>query len=328
MSDCVPTAVDSLKPYASDEMDRAFICFGSPESRSLGTLRRSSGYTAGVVCIIGITDEPNADRDANLEEARQLGSGVGKVFDIPAQHVDPLIGLDHLANAISESDSKSGVVTVDISTFPKNSLLVTLKSIEMVEGVKMVRVVYTEPTSYSTSSHQSHSFGLRRTRVVPTFSAPFRANRELVLVMQLGYEGDRALGIWQRIQPHRTIVALGRPAYRPDWENVSERINSPLLSTLQSSDIHYVDPRNPWSTYRFLESVVGASSAESDNYFIAPLGTKPEAVGAYLFSRAFPHAATVIYAAPVDRNHQYIAKGIGPTWNLAEWTVDGGLLRS
>src|ERR1700694_4294609 len=264
MNDCVPSVINSLRPYKDGEKDRAFICFGSPELRSLGALSLSSDYQAGVVCIIGITDEPNADRDANLKKARRLGKKVGKVFDIPAVHVDPLIGLDRLASIIGESDSKSGVITVDISTFPKNSLLLTLKSLELIHGVQLIRVIYTEPKSYSTSPQQGHAFGLRRTRVVPTFSAPFRANRELVLVMLLGYEGDRALGIWQRIQPHRTIVALGRPAYRSEWENFAERINAPLLSTLHSGDIHHVDPRNPWSTYDFLRDVIGKISAESD----------------------------------------------------------------
>src|SRR5204862_839741 len=121
----------------------------------------------------------------------------------------------------------------DISTFPKNSLLITLKSLELIESVKKLRILYTEPEAYSTVQERDHSFGLRRTGVVPTFSAPYRANRELVLIMLLGYEGDRALGIWQRVQPHRTVVAIGRPAYRTEWENFAERINAPLLAALQ-----------------------------------------------------------------------------------------------
>jgi len=310
-----------LTPYDNDKEDRAFVCFASPERRSLGALLCSKNYRAKQVYVIGITDEPNDDRDANIREAHRLGKLIGDICDVPAAHSDPLLGLDILSRGIRDSVTASGVVTIDISTFPKNSLLITLKALELIEPVQTIRVLYTEPESYSTTQQQSHAFGLRRTGIIPTFSAPYRADRELILIMQLGYEGDRALGVWQRIQPHRTIVAIARPAYRPDWENFTERLNAPLLAALQKTDIHYVDPRDPWSTHKFLFDAIAGNSAAGDNYFIAPLGTKPEAVGVYLFTREYPAAASVIYAAPVNPKHQYIGRGIGQTWILTDWPV-------
>lgn len=189
----------------------------------------------------------------------------------------------------------------------------------MIPGVKGIRALYTEPERYDLGKRDGQSFGLKRTKVVPTFTAPLRPREELVLIVLLGYEGDRAVSLWQRMQPHRTIAAIGRPPYRPEWEGDCERINAPLLATLEQKDIFNLDPRNPWSVYSFLVETLVKRSGHLENFFIAPLGTKPETVGVYLFARQYPDVATVVYAAPVNPKHQYVARGVGPTWELAAW---------
>lgn len=306
-----------LTPEQGGLEERAFISFASPEPRCLGALAHLRGYKAVVVCLLSVEDERNEERESNIVKFRRAAAGIGAIVDVPARHDDPIVGLDKLARTLREASTNSGAVTIDISTFPKNALLLTLRAIELVHEVTSVRVIYTEPETYCAGDHQGLGFGLKRTRVVPTFSAPFRPNQELILMMLLGYEGDRAVGMWQRIQPHRTIAAIGRPSYRPEWEGLAERINAPLLASLHEKDLHYVDPRNPWAIYDLLVRVV--TDAPIENVFIVPLGTKPEAVGVFLFCRDFPEAATVIYAAPVDPKHQYIANGVGDTWVLATW---------
>ncbi len=227
MASTSPINVTSFTTANVGVPDRAFISFASPERRCLGAIFRASNYRAGQVCVFRIEDESNTEREANLRDLLPIAETFGPVAIIGTQHSDPIIGLDRLVAAVGETKGDSGIVTIDISTFPKISLLVTLRALEMVEGIAEIRVLYTEPEEYFASQHQGHYFGMRGTRVVPTFFAPYKPNEELVLVMLLGFEGDRAMGMWQRIQPHRTIAAVGRPAFRKGWEGLSARINAP-----------------------------------------------------------------------------------------------------
>ena len=114
------------------------------------------------------------------------------------------------------------------------------------------------------------SYGVRRVAVVPTFTASYRANQDLVLVMFLGYERDRTLGMWQSIEPNRTVAVIARPAYQPEWEGKVETLNTELLAGLDESSIHYVEPRSPIATYELLKSIIRPENADAANYYIRP----------------------------------------------------------
>jgi hypothetical protein len=299
--------------------DRALIIFASPEERCMGIAKLAHGFTARIVVILRIDDEPNEQREENIKNLCTLLGSVGPVKVVNTTHEDPLVGLDSLIGLVSEA-SGGGQVVVDVSTFPKNALLLTLRALEQVPDLHGVRAVYSEPAQYRLRPVASPVFGLRRIGVVPTFGATFRPNEELVLIMLLGYERDRAIAMWQGVQPHRTLAAVSGPSYRAEWDGIAEKLNAALLAAIGEEGVHVVDPRDPWATYRFLKTVVPEGSGQSlENVYVAPLGTKPQTVGVYLYCRDVPDMVSVIYGAPVAREHEYLAVGIGPSWTLTQW---------
>ncbi len=317
MTHAVPAKLDAVR--GDREPDVAFVVFASPEDRCLGAARRFASYRARTACILRITDEECPERERNLDELVSLCTWDEGPVVCPTTHADPLAGLNVLAQAVRAANRGGGRVTVDISTFPKISLLLTLKALQRLGSDLHFRLLYTEPGKYKDDLREPLSYGLRRVTVVPTFAAPYVASQELTLVMFLGYERDRALGLWQSVEPHRTLAVIGRPAYHPEWEGVSERLNAALLAGVGGESIFSVDPRNPLATYAFLKNVVHPrAERQRDNLCLAPLGTKPQCVGMYYFCSRFPRSATVIYASPLEPNHAYLSKGVGSTWILPQ----------
>jgi len=148
---------------------------------------------------------------------------------------------------------------------------------------------------------------------VPTFTAPYDPQGELILVIFLGYEGDRALALWENIEPHRTIAVIGKPAYYPEWEGQTEKMNTAILAAIDEDSILYADSRDPHSAKELLKELIFSHPKRNDNWYIAPLGTKLQTVGIYYFISEHPEAANVVYASPQGHNQEYFSTGIGRT---------------
>ena len=312
-----PSKMMEIGTSCEGQRDNAFVIFASPEKRCLGTVTRLSGYAADRSIVLHIVDEENREREANRKKIKRILSGGSTCVDQPMQHSDPLSGISDLAGKIAEVHTPGGWVTIDISTFPRNSLLLTLRAIDALDPRPKVRLLYTEPATYEGPISKPISSGLCQIGVIPTFSAPYIADQELVLIVFLGFERDRVLGLWQSIEPHKTIAAIGYPPYKAAWKGVSEHLNAALLAGVPEGSVYQVDPLNPLGSFAFIRRIIEESRVrDRNNYYLAPLGTKPQAVGVYLYTRAFPRHATVVYASPLARDDEYITVGFGPTWRL------------
>ena len=317
MSVTDPVRLEGLKQYDDRCPDSTLLLFASPEVRCLGVPRLLEHYRVDQICIGRIIDEPNDTRAENIRKMERLCDGVAPIVPCSFKHSDRLFGLDELARIASRGTGKQRVVAIDISTVPRNSLLLALRTLDRLPTTIVPRILYTEPGDYRRELDQPLSYGLRGVTVVPTFVAPYVASQELVLIIFLGYERDRTLGIWQGIEPHRTIAVVARPAYHPEWEGLTEKLNAPLLAAIDRRNIRYVDPRSPPATAAFLEKEIAAGSWPAEtNFYIAPMGTKPQTVGLYSFLRKHPDAATVVYGSPIESNNEYISTGVGQTWEL------------
>jgi len=317
-----PTPCVSLTTCSPGVPDAAFIVFGSPEKRCLGAAQRFNGYAAKRFCILCVNDEPNQSREDNVSELQRLFSGPTNI--VSTSHGDPLRGLDLLMELVRSSitGGNASDITLDASTFPKDSLLLILRALDRHGYGELVRIVYTEPQDYSPAPREPLTYGLRDVHVVPTFAAPYRPDRELVLIVFLGYEGDRALGVVEAVEPHRVVAIIGAPPYQKEWAGRAEEFNHALLLSLARSDIRKADPRNPLMACQLLEQIY-KELPRGANIYIVPLGTKPQTVGAYYFIKRHPSFASIVYAAPLARNQQYIARDIGATWILPPFREQG-----
>ena len=323
MADRSPLMLPTVTIDRPGIADRALVVFASPEPRCLGAAQRFRDYQAEVVCLLRIEDEENAERAENIRQLQRLCAPCGQVVECPMRHGDPVYGIETVLHTIASHGQAGGTVSVDISTFPRNALLLTLRALMDLVSPDSIRLVYTEPAGYDLAAREPLSYGLQRIATIPTFSARYKAEEELVLIVFLGFERDRVLGLWQCVAPHRTVVVIGEPPYKPEWQGVSEHINAAILAGLPDTNIARVDPRDPGVTYRLLKTMlVDNRLASCVNYYIAPFGTKPQTVGVGCFCQRYPDVATIVYAAPVASNQNYITQGIGPTWRLSLPAMD------
>jgi hypothetical protein len=178
-----------------------------------------------------------------------------------------------------------------------------------------VCITYSEPGDYLVSEFVPLSFGLESLQQIPGFPGCADCSRPIHLVLFLGYEGDRALAVYEQIQPMDTTLIIPSPPFRPSWEGRTEKMNRDLLAVVGSEAVQTVDAIDPTATVRKLQEVLGNGSPRSAHAsIICPLGTKPQTLGVFEFLRQTNDPAAVVYARPLRHNHSFYSSGIGPSW--------------
>ena len=107
------------------------------------------------------------------------------------------------------------------------------------------------------------------------------------------------------------------PPFRPEGKGRTERFNQDLIIRVGDQSITKADAVDPELVCAAIRSVLGNESERSDHAkIICPLGTKPQAFGAYLYTRKAVDPPALIYAGPLRHNERFYSHGIGPTWVL------------
>ena len=242
----------------------------------------------------------------------------GPLSILHASKENPSRSIAELLTQIRSIASRSEArITLDISTFTKRHLLLLLHGLDDAGLWDSLRILYTEPRDYIVDMHVPMSMGIKEVAPIPTFTNLMPSDKPVLLVVMLGYEGDRAMALFQAIEPNETVLVVPRPAYRPEWEGRTEELNSHLVSLLGDDALAYADSRDPGQVKTALGGVLGTRYATRDwTCLVSPLGTKPQTVGLYSFWRENPDSCAVVYAQPLKHNERYYSKGSGPTWEL------------
>ncbi len=194
-------------------------------------------------------------------------------------------------------------------------------------GFDTIRLIYVEPGDYSSPRRaqvlHKRDFDLSDEvpgyKAIPGATLMLRDRVQQRGVFFLGYEArrlDRALEDFQMIQPSNCCVVFGVPAFRPGWEMDAFANNIRVLRDKNiSGGIHYCGAENPAAAYDVLSQVY-SELGPGEKMFVAPLGTKPNGIGAALFISSHPEVR-VIYDHPkrkpgrssnVSRWHLYEVK--------------------
>lgn len=296
--------------------DDFFIACASFEERTLAVANKlSKGYKVSKSFIFKYDEKNKTNlREQNFRKVMDILSGYsGNVCPIICNHHNPMDGMDKFQSLCNDIgiDLEDANVTIDITTFTKQYLLVLLKFIEK-QNPKSVRLFYTEPEDYSVKWKKPLSYGLIDTVSVPTYGGHFYPEKENLLILQLGYEGDRAYGIWERFNPHRTIILIGRPSFKDSWEGRVEKFNEKLISKLPKDSIIYIPTLDPFEVSKTIDKLTD-QYLERFNIFLSPLGPKPQVIGAYLSIRKHPDVQ-IIYAIPKSHEEEYFSKKVGKIW--------------
>lgn len=236
------------------------------------------------------------------------------VHEISCDIKDPGSSLAELAKNDFQLTDKIGI---DISCFTKPYFYYLMKLLSERFSVATLTIYYTEPQSYlfpkGLFSKFQTSAGPLSITEIPGYSGQELRNSKRKLVILLGFDGDLSKEINEDVAPNETIVVNGFPSYVPKFKDISLIANEKLVSDLNIK-VQFARANNPFDVYNLLERIKIAGPIGSF-INVAPLGTKPMALGACLFALHNPDVR-VVYPVP----EQYEDKYSTACWN--SWTYE------
>lgn len=200
---------------------------------------------------------------------------------------------------------REGPVVLDITGLGHSAWAVLLRG--AMSAGRDVLVTYAEPKEYTRSDAPTEGqiFDLsERTggiRPIPGFASLAENSGRRVCVPLLGFEGTRFLHLISVLQPaaERVIPVIGVPGFRAEYPFHSYRGNRiALLEADAWKDCRFAAANCPFSALYALQDIQ-VSLDPSLSIAVAPIGTKPHALGAMLFYLTSDTPVELVYDHPV-----------------------------
>lgn len=236
------------------------------------------------------------------------------LHEIQCEIKNPSSSLEEIIKNPFNKDSKIGL---DISCLTKPYFYFIIKLLKERFQVEKLSVFYTEPKSYLFPKGLFSAFhtssGPLTILEIPGYPGQESRGAKRKLVILLGFDGDLSKEINEDVSPYDTVVVNGFPSYAPKFKDISLIANEKLVSD-RNITVAYAKANNPFEIYNLLHKI---KSKEESNTFInvAPLGTKPMALGACLFALHNPDVR-IVYPLPEKYENKYSDK----SWN--SWVYD------
>ena len=298
------------------DVDFLIVAVGS-DDRGLDVLRRYAASDARVSCVVLLEcEERNRALGSYEREAlhQRFVEAAPSAVRIPGALEDPRTFVGGL-KACGVIGNHRGRIGVDMTLFTRPLLFWLLKYLGSVLGGPAICVYYTEPESYryaeGTFDTYEATMGPLEVREVPGFPGRHRSSDAGNLTVLLGFDGQLATVINEDVAPRETIVVNGFPGYFQKYKDVSLVNNERLVSGARK--LHYAPADNPFETYNLLERI--RSDAPDALMTLAPLGTKPMALGGCLFALDNDDVR-VVYARP----REYVSRTSCSSWR--SWRYD------
>jgi hypothetical protein len=266
-------------------------------------------------------DSPNAEREKNMAKMKEMLGKKGQIIEVPTEEYNPTPAINSFYNLVKEKLRKSGgdvILNLDITTFTKIHLMLILKTIDDLEIWENLRIFYTEPRDYNVDLYLPMSKGLSEIARIDNFVSSSSPTLSKLLVVFLGYEGDRAKAIYENEEPNDIVLVIPKPAYHKEWEDRTENMNQMLIRMVGEEKIRFAHSLNPLLVSLTLKKLLSDFPFEKWRWSVVPLGTKPQSVGLYMFWRENKDLFSIIYAPPLKHNYDFYSKGIGKTWLLKD----------
>ncbi|GEM_PF-2000398 len=207
-----------------------------------------------------------------------------------------LVNENNTENKLSKFDLKNKLlkqnishsVVIDATTLSFAEILFLLSDLNKIKDVQNIHILYVEPSEYkflnsSITTYDEFALSDKLQQFPPL--PGFTINTELEhveLVAFLGFEKQRLGQIFssEEVIYDNFIPIIPLPGFSPGWEN--RTINNHLKffdPRYRFSNVKYVSANNPFQTLKILEKLAAARKC----FRVAPIGTKPNAIGCAVF---------------------------------------------
>lgn len=121
-------------------------------------------------------------------------------------------------------------------------------------------------------------------------------DRNKLLILLVGFEFDRAMYLCEKIEPSRTIIAIGDQPTDEKFYKINREVVNNLKNIIQDCEEIKVSANNPFNAQQDLESII-KKYKDRYNIIIAPMNTKLQTLGLYLAWENFPEIQ-IVYSCP------------------------------
>ena len=222
-----------------------------------------------------------------------------------------LRGADNLHAFVAKI--KSRVVYLDITGLPHHVWAPLLRAAVAIP--KAVYAVYVEPRSYAFSSAPTEaeifdlSAEIHGILPLPGFGVLSEPEDEdlVVFVPLLGFEGHRLAYVLEQVQPPRRkiVPVIGVPGFRPEFPFHAYLGNKNVLaSSILHTQVRYTIANSASGAFYLLQEI--AHNYPGHLLKIAPIGTKPHALGAILFTLWTERTVEIVYDHPIRKPNRTI----------------------
>ena len=203
---------------------------------------------------------------------------------------------------------KSKVIYLDITGLPHHVWAPLLRA--AIAACKQISAVYVEPRTYtfSRTPTEAEIFDLSETihgiSPLPGFSVLGEPKDEdlVLFVPFLGFEGHRFAYVVEQVQPpgKKIVPVVGVPGFAPVFPFHTYLGNKNILAKgALHAEIRLIMANSAFDAFYLLHEI---SAAYPDHTLkVAPIGTKPHALGVVLFTILFNRPVEIVYDHPIRK---------------------------
>lgn len=207
-------------------------------------------------------------------------------------------------------------VYIDVSGLNNRISASLLKNALEIDNLS-VRVVYTEPEHYDIEKFKEEgvlckdlSERIEGIEPLPGLANIIPDDVDMKFIALLGFEGGRFTQMYETVQPptDKIIPVIGVPGYRPEYPFVAYWENRrPLISTESWQFVEYAAANSLVDIFFLLKKI--KNKPPISKIKLAPIGTKPHAIGAILFAIKYPKDVEIVFDNPIRKSKR--TKGVG-----------------
>jgi len=305
----VQGGLKTIQPNVPDDL---FLVCAGYEERSFAAARSfSPDYRAKVGIIYKNEELFDNHQSRNAEHSLTILSDTLKrhcdqVSEISGSWVDAKKQLLALRSSLiqrSEIGTKRKTITVDTTTFNRESLLVALSILRNTSVKPNLRVVYVSPKQHG----DWLSRGFREVRNVMGFAGMHNPSRKSVLMILSGFEPERVLNIIDKHEPYKVLLGIGDPPTKPEFLDRNLIEQKLVFSRQQVEEFRF-----PVVDFKFCQKILRealSSYINEYNIVIAPMSTKLSTIAAYLLVESQPEIQ-ITCGVPGEYNTENYSSGI------------------
>lgn len=202
----------------------------------------------------------------------------------------------------------SSIIYIDITGLSNRvsaALLKTISEINIDHGLD-IRIIYAEPKTYKVKNFKlagifnDLSEKIEGIFPLPGFASIMPDNIDIKFIALLGFEGGRFTHMLEHVEPpvDNIVPVIGVPGFRAEYPFIALWGNrQPLENTKSWVNVEYAAANSIVDSFFLLEKI--HNKDKKTMLKIAPIGTKPHAIGAILFALKHPRNVEIVYDNPI-----------------------------